>query len=72
MEDRPLEEHHGERHLTDSEPESGGQRNAEFIAGRVAEAADSVAAHVVIGAGDEHILDAIASHLPDTIGPVMG
>ena len=68
--DRPPAQHHGERHLTDSEPESGGQRNAEFIAGRVAEAADSVAAHVVIGAGDEHILDAIAGHLPETIGPV--
>lgn len=68
--DRPPAQHHGERHLTDREPESGGQRNAEFIAGRVAEAADSVAAHVVIGAGDEHILDAIASHLPETIGPV--
>src|SRR5580700_8115708 len=67
---RPAAQHHGVRHLTDREPESGGQRNAEFIAGRVAEAADSVAAHVVIGAGDEHILDAIASHLPDTIGPV--
>ena len=68
--DRPPAQHHGERHLTDSEPESGGQRNAEFIAGRVAEAADSVAAHIVLGAGDEHILDAIASHLPETIGPV--
>jgi len=68
--DRPPAQHHGERHLTDSEPESGGQRNAEFIAGRVAEAADSVAAHVVIGAGDEHILDAIGSHLPETTGPV--
>ena len=68
--DRPPAQHHGVRHLTDREPESGGQRNAEFIAGRVAEAADSVAAHVVIGAGDEHILDAIASHLPETIGPV--
>jgi hypothetical protein len=68
--DRPPAQHHGERHLTDSEPESGGQLNAEFIAGRVAEAADRVAAHIVLGAGDEHILDAIASHLPQTIGPV--
>jgi Bacterial archaeo-eukaryotic release factor family 2 len=68
--DRPPAQHHGERHLTDSEPESGGQRNAEFIAGRVAEAAQSVAAHVVLGAGDQHILDAIASHLPDALGPV--
>ena len=29
-----------------------------------------MAAHVVIGAGDQHILDAIGSHLPETIGPV--
>lgn len=68
--DRPPAQLHGERHLTDSEPESGGQHNAEFIAARVAEAADSVAAHVVIGAGDQHILDAIAAHLPETVGPV--
>jgi hypothetical protein len=68
--DRPPAQHHGERHLTDREPESGGQRNAEFIAARVAEAADSVAAHVVLGAGDQHILDAIAEHLPETIGPI--
>jgi Bacterial archaeo-eukaryotic release factor family 2 len=68
--DRPPAQHHGERHLTDREPEGGGQRNAEFIAARVAEAADSVAAHVVLGAGDQHILDAIAEHLPETIGPI--
>ncbi|HMD95525.1 MAG TPA: hypothetical protein VKG80_23065 [Trebonia sp.] len=68
--DRPPAQHHGERHLTDREPESGGQRNAEFIAARVAEAADSVAAHVVLGAGDQHILDAIAGHLPGTVGPI--
>jgi len=68
--DRPPGQHHGVRHLTDSEPESGGQRNAEFIAARVAEAAASVAAHVVLGAGDQHILDAIAGHLPETVGPV--
>ena len=68
--DRPPAQHHGERHLTDREPESGGERNAEFIAGRVADAADSVGAHVVLGAGDQHILDAIGSHLPETIGPV--
>jgi Bacterial archaeo-eukaryotic release factor family 2 len=68
--DRPPAQHHGERHLTDREPDSGGERNAEFIAGRVAEAADIVAAHIVLGAGDEHILDAIAVHLPETIGPV--
>jgi hypothetical protein len=68
--DRPPALHHGERHLTDSEPESGGQRNAEFIAARVAEAADSVGAHIVLGAGDQHILDAVSSHLPETVGPV--
>jgi Bacterial archaeo-eukaryotic release factor family 2 len=68
--DRPPAQHHGERHLTDREPESGGERNAEFIAGRVAAAANSVAAHVVLGAGDRHILDAITAHLPETIGPV--
>ena len=34
--DRPPAQLHGERHLTDREPESGGQRNAEFIAARVA------------------------------------
>jgi Bacterial archaeo-eukaryotic release factor family 2 len=68
--DRPPAQHHGERHLTDREPESGGERNDEFIAGRVAAAADSVGAHVVLGAGDQHILDGIGSHLPETIGPV--
>jgi hypothetical protein len=68
--DRPPAQHHGERHLTDREPESGGQLNAEFIAARVAEVAETVAAHVVLGAGDQHILDAIASHLAETIGPV--
>ena len=36
----------------------------------MAEAAASVAAHVVLGAGDQHILDAIAGHLPETVGPV--
>ena len=68
--DRPPAQHHGVRHLTDSEPESGGQRNAEFIAARLSAAAGSAAAHVVLGAGDQHILDAIAGHLPDTVGPV--
>jgi hypothetical protein len=68
--DRPPAQYHGERHVTDREPESGGERNAVFIAGRVAEAADSVAAHIVLGAGDQHILDAIATHLPETTGPV--
>jgi hypothetical protein len=67
---RPPAQHHGERHVTDSEPESGGQPNAEFIAGRVSQAADSVGAHIVLGAGDQHILDAVAGHLPGTVGPV--
>jgi hypothetical protein len=68
--DRPPMQLHGERHVTDSEPESGGERNDEFIAGRVSEAANSVGAHIVLGAGDQHILDAVAAHLPDSIGPV--
>lgn len=67
---RPPAQHHGKRHVTDREPESGGQQNAEFIAGRVSDAAGSVAAHVVLGAGDQHILDAIEGHLPDSIGPI--
>jgi hypothetical protein len=68
--DRPPAQHHGPRHLTDSEPESGGQRNAEFIAGRVSEAAESVAAHIVLGAGDQHILEAVGGHLPASVGPI--
>jgi len=68
--DRPPAQLHGERHLTDSEPITGGERNDEFIAGRVAEAANSVGAHIVLGAGDQHILDAVAAHLPDSIGPI--
>jgi hypothetical protein len=69
--DRPPGLHHGERHVTDSEPESGGEQNAEFIAGRLAEAAASVDAHIVLGAGDQHILGAISSHLPLSLGPVI-
>jgi hypothetical protein len=68
--DRPPGQHHGERHVTDSEPESGGQPNAEFIAGRVSQAADRVGAHIVLGAGDQHILDAVGGHLPNSVGPV--
>jgi hypothetical protein len=68
--DRPPAQLHGERHVTDHEPESGGQRNAEFIAGRVAQAAAGVGAHIVLGAGDQHILAAVGSHLPATVGPV--
>src|SRR5262249_28519876 len=53
-----------------SEPLSGGERNAAFTAGRVAEAAASVGAHIVLGAGDQHILDAVAKHLPGPFGPI--
>jgi hypothetical protein len=67
---RPPGQLHGVRHLTDREPESGGRANAEFIAGRVSQAADSVGAHIVLGSGDQHILDAVAGHLPDSIGPI--
>ena len=67
---RPAAQHHGERHVTDREPLSGGERNAEVIAGRIAAAADSVNAHIVLGAGDQHILGAVAKHLPGSLGPV--
>jgi len=67
---RPPALHHGDRHVTDSEPESGGQPNARFIAGRVAEAAAGVGAHIVLGAGDQHILGTISGHLPRSLGPV--
>ncbi|HMH36576.1 MAG TPA: hypothetical protein VK584_06525, partial [Streptosporangiaceae bacterium] len=69
--DRPPAQHHGERHLTGSEPLGGGERNAAFTAGRVAEAAASVGAHIVLGAGDQHILDAVGKHLPGSLGPVI-
>ena len=67
---RPPAQHHGERHLTGPEPESGGERNAESIAARVSEAAAGVRAHLVLGAGDQHILDAVAGHLPVSLRPV--
>jgi hypothetical protein len=67
---RPPALHHGPRHVTGSEPESGGERNAEFVAGRVSEAAASVSAHIVLGAGDQQILDAVSAHLPGSLGPV--
>ena len=67
---RPPALHHGERHVTGREPESGGEQNAEFIAGRVAEAAASVSAHIALGAGDQHILGAISGHLPSSLVPV--
>ena len=68
--DRPPAQHHGERHVTGSEPEAGGERNAASIAARVSEAAASVGAHIVLGAGDQHILDAVAGHLPAPLRPV--
>ena len=67
---RPPAQHHGERHMTGPEPQSGGERNAEFIAARVSEAAAGVRAHLVLGAGDQHILDAVAGHLPAPLLPV--
>jgi Bacterial archaeo-eukaryotic release factor family 2 len=67
---RPPALHHGPRHVTDSEPESGGEPNAEFVAGRVSEAAASVGAHIVLGAGDQGILDAVSAHLPGSLGPI--
>ncbi len=68
--DRPPAQHHGERHVTGPEPESGGERNAESIAARVSQAAASVGAHLVLGAGDQHILDAVATHLPVSLQPI--
>jgi hypothetical protein len=68
---RPPAQHHGERHLTGPEPESGGERNAEFTAARVSEAAASAGAHILLGAGDQHILDAISRHLPSSLGPIV-
>jgi Bacterial archaeo-eukaryotic release factor family 2 len=67
---RPPAQHHGERHLTGPEPESGGERNAGAIAARVSQAAASVGAHVVLAAGEEHIIDAVAGHLPASLRPV--
>jgi hypothetical protein len=67
---RPPAQHHGERHVTGPEPEGGGERNAEAIAARVSEAAASVGAHLVLYAGEEHILEAVAGHLPASLRPV--
>lgn len=67
---RPPALHHGERHVTGPEPEGGGERNAESIAARVSQAAASVRAHLVLGAGDQHILDAVAGHLPASLRPM--
>jgi Bacterial archaeo-eukaryotic release factor family 2 len=67
---RPPAQHHGERHVTGPEPESGGERFAGSIAARVSEAAASVRAQLVLGAGDQHILDAVAAHLPAPLRPL--
>src|ERR1022692_1232591 len=32
--------------------------------------ADSVGAHIVLGAGDQHILDAVEGHLPNSVWPI--
>src|SRR5262249_35254946 len=37
----------------------------------VSEAAASVGAHILLGAGDQHILDAVSRHLPSSLGPVV-
>jgi len=67
---RPPAQHHGPRHLTDREPITGGEQNADFVAGQVAEAAASVGAHLILGAGDPHILGAVSGHLPASLGPI--
>jgi Bacterial archaeo-eukaryotic release factor family 2 len=67
---RPPAQHHGERHVTGPEPESGGERNAESIAARVSQAAASVHANLVLGAGDQHILAAVEGHLPASLRPI--
>jgi hypothetical protein len=69
--EKPPAVHHGERHLTDSEPESGGQQNAAAIAARVTDSAAKVGAHIVLGAGDQHILDAVSPHLTGSLGPIV-
>src|ERR1700735_3250638 len=69
--EKPPAVHHGERHLTDSEPESGGQANAREIAARIDDAAARVGAHIVLGAGDQHILDAASAHLTGSLGPII-
>jgi hypothetical protein len=69
--EKPPAVHHGERHLTGSEPESGGQQNATAVAARIDEAAAKVGAHIVLGAGDQHILDAVSPHLSGSLGPIV-
>ena len=69
--EKPPAVHHGERHLTDSEPDSGGQRSATEVAARISDAAVKVGAHIVLGAGDQHILDAVSAHLTGSLGPII-
>jgi hypothetical protein len=69
--EKPPAVHHGERHLTGSEPESGGQANATEVAARIDDAAARVGAHIVLGAGDQHILDAVGEHLSGSLGPII-
>jgi Bacterial archaeo-eukaryotic release factor family 2 len=69
--DLPPAQHHGERHVTDSEPISGGQPNAEAIAAVISDAAAKVGAHIVLGVGDEHILAAANGHLAPALGPII-
>jgi len=68
--EEPPAVHHGERNVTGSEPVSGGQANATEIAARIDEAAVKVGAHIVLGAGDQHILDAVSAHLSGSLGPI--
>jgi Bacterial archaeo-eukaryotic release factor family 2 len=69
--EEPPAVHHGERHVTGSEPVSGGQANATAIAARITDAARAVEAHIVLGAGDQHILDAVGAHLTGSLGPII-
>jgi hypothetical protein len=69
--EKPPAVHHGERHLTGSEPVSGGEQNAVEVAARIDEAATRVGAHIVLGAGDQHILDAVSAHLSGSLGPIV-
>ena len=69
--EEPPAVHHGERNVTGSEPVSGGQANATEVAARIGDAAASVGAHIVLGAGDQHILDAVSAHLSGSLGPIV-
>jgi hypothetical protein len=69
--EEPPAVHHGERNVTGSEPVSGGQANATEVAARIDDAAAKVGAHIVLGAGDQHILDAVSPHLSGSLGPIV-